>query len=97
LLLRISHTVIFPALAPFISAPLEIAVTNDTAVYDAVRIDPINGGAEWAGRMGTRNAIARDGLTIDTASLAYCPHEWLNESGYVDLECVRSSPRLFAL
>ncbi|MCK1618046.1 hypothetical protein IVA96_15615 [Bradyrhizobium sp. 159] len=70
---------------------------NDTAVYDAFRVDPINGGAEWAGRMGTRHAIARDGLTIDPASLAYCPHEWLNENGYVDLERVQSSPRLFAL
>ncbi|MGY4350115.1 hypothetical protein [Bradyrhizobium sp. 187] len=62
-----------------------------------VRIDPMNGGAEWAGRMGTRNAIARDGLTIDPTSLAYCPHEWLNESGYVDLERVQSSPWLFTL
>ncbi|MDA9389304.1 hypothetical protein CO683_28665 [Bradyrhizobium ottawaense] len=72
-------------------------MTNDTAVYDTLRVDPINGGKEWAGRMGTRRAIARDGFTIDPASLAYCPHEWLNENGYVDLERVQSSPRLFTL
>jgi hypothetical protein len=49
-----------------------------------------------AGRFAFRQQ-GRDGLTIDIASLAYCPHEWLNENGYVDLERVRSSPRLFAL
>ncbi|MCK1409381.1 hypothetical protein [Bradyrhizobium sp. 76] len=72
-------------------------MTNDTAVYEAVRVDPINGDKEWSGRLGTPSAIARDGFTIDPASLAYCCHEWLNENGYVDLERVRLSPRLFAL
>jgi hypothetical protein len=86
-----------PIISSFISAPLEIAVTNGTAVYDAVRIDPDNGGAEWPGRMGTRKAIARDGLTIDPASLAYCPREWLKESGYGDIERVREFPLMFTL
>ncbi|MHC2276370.1 hypothetical protein ACVME8_002981 [Bradyrhizobium diazoefficiens] len=50
-------------------------MTNDTGVYPAVPVDPINGGKEGAGHMGTHRA------TID----------------YVNLERVRSSPRLFTL
>lgn len=72
-------------------------MTNDTAVYDAVCVDQTNGDQEWAGHMGTRRAIARDGLTIDPSSPACCPHEWLNESGYVDLERVRKFPLMLAL
>jgi len=72
-------------------------MTNDTAVYDAVRIDPKNGEKEWTGRTGTREAIARDGLAVDAASLAYCPHEWINSAGYVDLELVRKFPLILAL
>lgn len=72
-------------------------MANDTAVYDTVRIDPINGVADWAGRIGTRRAIVRDGLAIDPAWRAYCPHEWLNENGCVDLERVRNFPLMLAL
>jgi hypothetical protein len=46
-----------------------LPLTNDTAVFDAMRPDPKNGEREWAGRMGTRDAIRRDGLEIDAASL----------------------------
>lgn len=70
---------------------------NDTAVYDALRVDPTSGGKEWAGRMGTREAIRRDSLEIDAASLAFCPHEWINSAGYVDLELVRKFPLMLAL
>jgi hypothetical protein len=76
---------------------LEIALTNDTAVYVVGRVDPTTRSKEWAGRMGTRRTIARDGLTIDPASLAYCRHEWLNGSGYVDIERVREFPSMFTL
>ncbi|MCK1474897.1 hypothetical protein IVB27_08765 [Bradyrhizobium sp. 197] len=69
---------------------------SDTAVYDAMRPDP-NGHREWAGRLGTREAIRRDGLELDATSLAYCPHEWINAAGYVDLELVRKFPLKFAL
>ncbi|WLB24200.1 hypothetical protein [Bradyrhizobium japonicum] len=72
-------------------------MTNDTAVFDAMRADPKNGEREWAGRMGTRDAIRRDGLEIDTASLAFCPHEWINSAGYVDIELVRKFPLMLAL
>jgi hypothetical protein len=91
------RAVIFPHCASSISAPWEIAVTNDTAVFDALRLDPNSGLAEWAGRMGTREAVRRDGLEIDAASLAFCPHEWINSAGYVDLEHVRKFPLMLAL
>jgi len=50
--------------------------------------------------MRTRRAIVRDGLTVnmidgltvDPAALAYCPRQWLNEIGYVDIDQVRESP-----
>jgi hypothetical protein len=60
---------------------------NDVAVYDALRFDS-DAESIWTGRMGTREAIQRDGLTFDSVSRSYCPHEWLNEYGYVDLDLV---------
>lgn len=72
-------------------------MTNDTDVYDAFGVHPTDGNKQWLGRMGTRRAILRDGLTIDPASLAYCPHEWLDERGYVDIERVREFPLMFML
>ncbi|TYL96613.1 hypothetical protein FXB40_11230 [Bradyrhizobium rifense] len=72
-------------------------MTNDTAVFDAMRPDRERAEREWAGQMGTRNAIKRDGLEIDAASLAFCPHEWINSDGDVDLELVRKFPLMLAL
>ncbi|MCK1297438.1 hypothetical protein IVB33_15285 [Bradyrhizobium sp. 24] len=69
---------------------------NDTAVFDAMRPDP-NGRRQWAGRLGTGEAIKRDGLELDPGSLVYCPHEWINAAGYVDLELVRKYPLMFAV
>jgi hypothetical protein len=80
-----------------ISAPWGIAMTNDTAVFDALRLDPNSGLAEWAGRLGTREAIRSDGLEIDAASLSFCPHEWIDPAGYVDLQLVRQFPRMLAV
>jgi hypothetical protein len=68
---------------------------NDVAVYDALRFDSDAGETVWTGRMGTRDAILRDGFTIDPASLSYCPHEWLDDRGYVDLELARKHPHHF--
>jgi len=48
--------------------------------------------AAWA-----RDAIRGDGLEIDAASLAFCPREWINSTGYVDLELVRIFPLMLAL
>jgi hypothetical protein len=64
-------------------------VTNDTAVFDALRFDPGIGARVSTGRIGTRDAIDRDGLFIDPSSFGYCPHEWIDGSGYVDLELAR--------
>jgi hypothetical protein len=75
---------------------LRTAMRNDIAVFEAMRVDPITGEKEWVGRMGTRAAIARDGLEVDPASLGYCPHEWLDRSGYVDLQLARQFPHPLA-
>lgn len=72
-------------------------MTNDTAVFDALRLDPTSGKSEWTGRTGTRKAIERDGLAVDSASLAYCPHEWIDATGYVDAVLVKKHPYHLAL
>jgi hypothetical protein len=72
-------------------------MTNDTAVFDAMRRDPISGRKTWIGYMGTREAIRRDGMEADTSSLSYCPHEWINSDGYVDLKLVQQFPLMLAL
>jgi hypothetical protein len=66
-----------------------ISVTHDTAVFDALCFDPGIGERVSTGRIGTREAIVRDGLFIDPSSLGYCPHEWIDGSGYVDPELAR--------
>jgi hypothetical protein len=68
------------------------AMRNDVAVYDALRFDPDAGETVWTGRMGTRAAILRDGFSFDPASLSYCPHQWLDEQGYIDLKLARKHP-----
>jgi hypothetical protein len=65
---------------------------NDTPVFDAIRFDAQSSEAVGIGLMGTREAIERDGFMIDEDSLSYCPHEWLNKQGYVDLKLVRMHP-----
>jgi hypothetical protein len=64
-------------------------VTNDIAVFDALRFDARSGDRVATGRIGTREAIIRDGLLIDPLSIGYCPHEWIDGSGYVDPELAR--------
>ena len=49
-------------------------MTNDTAVFDAVRLNIRTGSEVWTGRIGTPEAIRRDGLLIG-GELRYCPHE----------------------
>jgi hypothetical protein len=73
-----------------------MAMKNDTPVFDAMRIDAKSGEEVWTGLMGTREAIQRDGFTIDTNSLSYCPHEWLNGRGYIEPELVRKHPLCWA-
>lgn len=72
-------------------------MTNDTAVFDAIRLDADSGEKNCVGHVGTREAIKRDGLEIDASSLAYCPHEGINNEDYVDTDLVRKYPSLVAL
>lgn len=64
-------------------------MTSDTIVFDALRLDPGIGERVATGLIGTREAITRDGFLIDPSSLGYCPHEWIDANGYVDLELAR--------
>jgi hypothetical protein len=65
---------------------------NDTSVFAAMCIDALTGESVWTGLTGTREAILRDGYTIDPISLTFCPHEWIDSSGYVDLDPARHTP-----
>jgi hypothetical protein len=66
-------------------------MTSDTAVYDAMCFDIRTVDYLWNGKVGTPNAIKRDGFLVG-GELRYCPHEWIDESGYVDLELARKNP-----
>jgi hypothetical protein len=59
---------------------------NDTEVFYAIRVDPRTGEHIRTERTGTREAIHRDGCVIDPMSQGFCPHEWIDSQGYVDLE-----------
>jgi hypothetical protein len=61
-------------------------MTNDTEVFDAMRFDVFTGQSEWTKRTGTQEAIHRDGFLIDPLTQGYCPREWIDSRGYVDLE-----------
>jgi hypothetical protein len=67
-------------------------MTNDTAVFDAMRFDLRAGENVWTGRTGTREAIRRDGHSVDPVSLNYCPHGWIDSRGYVDRERCKTAP-----
>jgi hypothetical protein len=64
----------------------------DTPVFEAMRSDTQADEDAWTALTGTREAIQRDGLTIDIHSLSYFPHEWLNSRGYLD--CAEASIQL---
>ncbi len=66
-------------------------MSNDTVVFDAVRFNIRTGNEVWTGRIGTPEAIRRDGLLIG-GDLRYCPHEWLDSRGYVDPELAQRYP-----
>jgi hypothetical protein len=67
-------------------------VTNDRRTFYAVSIDSLTGEAKLLDRRGTIEAIHRDGLKIDPISEAWCPHQWLDESGYYDPQLARKHP-----
>jgi hypothetical protein len=68
------------------------SIKNDTAVFAAMRFDAAAGKNVWTGLTGTRQAIRRDGYCIDPLSLNFCPHQWIDSQGYVDLEFVSDAP-----
>jgi len=65
---------------------------NDTAVFAAMGFDSLSGENVWTGLTGTREALLRDGYSIDPISLNFCPHEWIDSRGYVDLDLARNAP-----
>jgi hypothetical protein len=67
-------------------------MTNDTEIFDAMRVDVFTGQTGWTKRAGTRDAIHRDGFVLDPLSQRGCPHEWIDNRGYVDFELVRRHP-----
>jgi len=68
-------------------------ITNDTEVFDAMRFDVVSGDMVWTGREGTREAIRREKLAVDQCSWKFCPHQWLDERGFVDRELSRKHPQ----
>jgi hypothetical protein len=65
---------------------------NDTGIFDAMRLDKTTGQEHGTGRSGTPEAIHRDGYSIDPVSQAFCPHEWLDERGHVDIDLALKHP-----
>jgi hypothetical protein len=65
---------------------------NDTAVFAAMRFDADAGENTWTGLRGTREALLRDGYSIDPLSMDFCPHQWIDKMGYVDLDLTRATP-----
>jgi hypothetical protein len=68
-------------------------MTNDTAVFDAMHFDVSSGESVWTCLTGTREAIRRDGYSIDPLTLKFCPHEWINNQGYVEGDLALDAPR----
>lgn len=62
-------------------------------VFDVIRVDPDTGRAVWTGLTGTRAALERDGFSVDQRSINLCPRDWVNDSGYLDVDLAREHPR----
>jgi hypothetical protein len=73
-------------------ATTDFIMKNDTAVFAAMVFDAEMGENVWVGLTGTREAIQRDGYSINPISLNFCPHEWIDSNGYVDLDLQRHAP-----
>jgi hypothetical protein len=56
-------------------------MTIDIPVYDAMRFDIRAGDLVWAEKVGTPDAILRDGFLIG-GELRYCSRELFDERGY---------------
>lgn len=66
---------------------------NVIEVFDVMHVDPTTERTVWTGLTGTRAALMRDGHIIDLKSMSYCPRDWLDEHGYVDVNLARTHPR----
>jgi hypothetical protein len=64
---------------------------NDTQVFCEMRFDFRAGENIWTGRNGRADAILRNGNLIGR-SPGWCPSEWIDDYGYVDLELSRKHP-----
>jgi hypothetical protein len=58
---------------------------NDTAVFAAMLFDPQTG-------ENVSPAPVRYGYSINPISLNFCPHEWIDSRGYVDLDFAGNAP-----
>jgi hypothetical protein len=69
----------------------DVEVQNDTRVFYAMHVDKSTWQPEPTMLTGTPDAIHRDGMVIDPNhnSELYCPHQWIDDRGYVDLELSR--------
>jgi len=66
-------------------------------VFDVIEVDPTSGKTVWTGVTGTRAALQRDGFMIAPKASAYCPTDWLDERGYLDVELARRHPRPWSI
>jgi hypothetical protein len=87
---KVIERIPFPLLAP--SNSDIFIMKNDTAVFAAMCFDVERGESVWVGLTGTREAIQRDGYSIDPISLNFCPHQWIDSRGYVDLDMAANAP-----
>jgi hypothetical protein len=69
---------------------------NFIEVFDVMEVNP-SGQAIWTGLTGTRTALERDGFMIHPKAGAYCPADWLDERGYLDVELARRHPRPWSI
>jgi hypothetical protein len=67
-----------------------VKVENDTWVFYAMQIEGSPSNIEL--RKGTPEAITRDGFATEPNSGYCCPHQWIDERGYVDLELSQKYP-----
>jgi hypothetical protein len=70
---------------------------NYIEVFDVMEVDPTTGSSVWTGIAGTRTALKRDGHIIDPKAMAYCPLEWIDARGYLDVELARTHRRPWSI
>jgi hypothetical protein len=69
-----------------------MTVENDTEVFYEVRLDPLTGEQIYTDRTGSRQAIRKSGRKTDPMSRNFCPHQWLDEDGFMNQELANQYP-----